>query len=95
MELAKLVLFGTVTDMQERTGVKDGRSWRIVTAYLVGPRTAYAVTLADDLVPLLRTGENVALEVYGRVYNGRVDYSATGLWDGALSVPAEAGRAAS
>lgn len=95
MKLADLVLIGTVTDLTVRTGRNDRGPWEMETAYLVGPRSAFAVTLPDELKGQLAVGDDVALSVYVRVYNGRVDYSATGLWDGELpGSESDASRAA-
>lgn len=84
MKLAELVLIGTVTDIQERTGTNDRGPWRMVTAYLAGARQVYQVTLNDKTEPFVQRGESVALVVYARPYNNRVDFNALDIWDGDL-----------
>ena len=87
--LGKLVLMGTVTDIGERSGVSEKGPWRIVTAYVAGPRQVYAVTLSDELAKagVVTVGDDVAWEVYGRIYKERVDWAAVGVWDGELPAP--------
>lgn len=80
MDLAELVLFGTVTDIGVREGVGERGPWKITTAYLAGKRQAYAVTLADDMADEIGVGDDVALTVYTTVYNGKADLRASGYY---------------
>lgn len=85
MALGELVIFGTVTDIGERSGTGERGPWRIVTAYIAGARQTYAVQLSDELAArgVLDVGQDVALSVYTRVFRDRVDLRATGFWSGA------------
>lgn len=76
MNLAELTLSGTVTDIGVREGTSAKGPYRITTAYLVGTRRSYAVTLPDHLVGTFDVGDDVCLVVYARVYNGQVDFGA-------------------
>ena len=76
MKLANLVLSGSVTDLSVRSGSNDRGPWRIVTAFLVGPREAYEVTLPDELAETIDVGDDVELVVNARVYRERVTFTA-------------------
>lgn len=90
MKLADLIIEGTVTDVTERSGTNDRGPWSIVTAFLVGARRAYEVTLSDELIGKVAPGDDVALLVYPRVYNGSVTFAATGFADEADRVASRA-----
>ena len=88
MQFGKLIVLGTVSKVVDRDGVskETGRPWRIVTLFVPHDLGAYGVLLCDDLLrqPLPEVGDEVALECYPSIFNGRVDLNATAVWDAAL-----------
>lgn len=86
MALGELVVMGPVTDLETRRGVsqKTGENWSMTTAFIAGRRNIFRVLLNDALVQQVQQGDDVALVVYPEIFQGSVNYKATGLWSGEL-----------
>lgn len=86
-QLGELVLFGEVVTVRLREGIskKTGEPYKMYTAFVLGLPNTYQVLLADNLVHVVKEGEEVALSVYPELFNGQVNYRATGLWSGEVA----------
>lgn len=74
--LGKLLVEGTVTDVNVRTGKSKttGNPYRMESVFVPGRRSVFEVLLPDELQGRVRQGDSITAEVSPQVYQGDVSY---------------------
>lgn len=70
--LGRLVVLGTVADIEVRKGEKNGNAWSIRTAFIPLMREVIRVQIPDDIH--VELGQKVAWVVSPSVFNGRMEF---------------------